>query len=67
MEQPSGRFQASRGAEQVVRRFGAAGPGIRVQMRDCDDVQRYIRKMTDAHNQTAGSTLRFGPSTPQSR
>jgi len=67
MERPSGPFQASLVAQQVVQRFGASGKEIRVQMRDCDDVPRYIEKMERAHQQTANSTLRFGPAAPQSR
>lgn len=67
MERPSGPFQASQMAQQVVRQFGASGQDIRVPMRQCDDVPRYIQRLERAHQQTANSTLRFGPPAPPSR
>ena len=67
MERPLEPSRASQMAQRVVRRFGAAGAGIRVHMRDCDDVRRYIQNMESAHRQTAQSTLRFGPPASQSR
>ena len=54
-------------AQQVVRQFGAAGQEIRIPMRQCDDVPRYIQRLEKAHEQTANSTLRFGPPNPPSR
>ena len=67
MDRPSGAFQASKIVQQVVKRFGAAGKEISVPMRDCDDVSRYIQRMENAHQQTANSTLHFGPPAQQSR
>ena len=67
MGRPRTRFQASPKTQQVVRDFGAVGVEIRVPMRRCDDVPRYIRKIQRACRETADSTLRFGPPARGSR
>jgi hypothetical protein len=54
-------------AQKVVQQFGASAKEIRVPMRTCDDVPRFIEKMDNAHRQTAHSTLRFGPPSTQPR
>jgi len=61
MERHSKPFQASQMAEHLVRRFGTWGEDIRISMRDCDDVPRFIQKLEQAHQETAKSTLHFGP------
>ena len=53
--------QASPVAQQIIRRFGQE---VRIPMRQCDDVPRYVQKIEDAHQQTAHSTLHFGPTIP---
>ncbi len=54
-------FQASKLAEQMIRQFGAERKSIKIPMRKCEDVPRFIEKMEEAHRKTAGSKLRFGP------
>jgi len=61
MERDPKPFQASRMAQDLVRRFGTSGEEIRVPMRPCDDVPRFVRRIEQAHLETAKSSLRFGP------
>lgn len=67
MEGSSGSFKARKIVQEVVQRFGATGQKIDVTMRQCEDVPRYIEKVKHAHEQTAVSTLRFGPAATQPR
>lgn len=46
--------------QEFIDRFGD-GTRFRVQMRECDDVPRFIERLDRAHERTAHSTLRFGP------
>ncbi len=45
----------------LVERFGHEQKYIRAKMGDCDDVPRFLANLEKAHQQTAKSTLRFGP------
>jgi len=65
MGRPSKSFKSCQLAQTIVGKFGSDEQGIRVRMRASDDVPRFIKKMKDAHQQTAKSTLRFGPATQQ--
>ena len=61
MERPVKPFRASLKVKEIAQRFGAGEQDLRVRMRDCDDVPRFIQKVERAHQQTAKSKLRFGP------
>jgi hypothetical protein len=65
MKPASRLFQAAEIMQRVVSEFGAAKTDIQVEMRQIDDVPRFIKKMEKAHKETAQSTLHFGPSGSQ--
>lgn len=60
------RFACPQLTKALLKEYGSAAKTITVAMRACDDVPNFIRKVENAHRQTAQSTLRFGP-TPTAR
>lgn len=47
--------------QNIIDEFGKSEPDITIHMRQCDDVQKFIQRLIEDHEQTAESILRFGP------